>query len=324
MATDFNASQWAGINTRQPEKRDFNADFAEAAVTQEGFNRGLSPNKAVMGGMRSRQAAMDPMYELKRSQAMLGIATAAQQFQEGILSSQIKRQQIDDEAADTLALSGLSKLKTWEEKSQALMDIVPKSARGIQQASQMRLQLSQLRQMDWTSRAMLKIADKNPALAFRLGKMDPDSQEYVDAIQEAGSTTLRAGSIEVDQNYLNRVRQSGDLNAIAEVERAYNSKYPSLDERQAINVATLNAREKSDLRRTWEKAAAVLDAEVAELEQGTSATSKKYAAGARARAQSFRDRIAELGNEGAAPASTTNAPSSMNFIFKDGQLVPAR
>lgn len=185
MATEFDAVQWAQINAPRGTGRDFNADFAEAVETREGLRSGMAPNQAVMRGMRARQAALDPMFELKKSQAMLNIATTAQQFQENILSSQIKKQQIDDEAADTLALSTVTKLPTWDEKLKALTEITPRSARGIQQASQLRLQLSQLRQMDWSSKAMLSIAQKNPALAMRLSTMDPNSPEFIDAVQQA-------------------------------------------------------------------------------------------------------------------------------------------
>lgn len=185
MATDFDAVQWAQINAPRESKRDFNADFVEAVETQEGLRSGMTPNDAVIRGMQARQTRLDPMFELKKSQAMLNIASTAQQFQENILSSQIKRQQIDDEAADTLALSTVTKMQTWDEKLKALTEITPRSARGIQQASQLRLQLSQLRQMDWSSKAMLSIAQKNPALAWRLSRMDPNSPEFIDAIQTA-------------------------------------------------------------------------------------------------------------------------------------------
>lgn len=189
MATEFDAVQWAQINAPRGTGRDFNADFAEAVETREGLRSGMAPNQAVMRGMRARQAALDPMFELKKSQAMLNIATTAQQFQENILSSQIKKQQIDDEAADTLALSTVTKLPTWDEKLKALTEITPRSARGIQQASQLRLQLSQLRQMDWSSKAMLSIAQKNPALAMRLSTMDPTSPEFLDAVKAFEETS---------------------------------------------------------------------------------------------------------------------------------------
>lgn len=320
MATEFNAAQWAGINTRQPEKRDFNADYAEAAETQEGFNRGLSPNKAVMGGMRARQAALDPMYELKRSQAMLSIATTAQQYQENILSSQIKVRQIDDEAADTLAFSKVAEMGTWQERSEALSRIVPRSAKGVHMGVAMRQQLGQLRMQDWTSRAMLRIAEKNPGLAMRLSTMDPASPEFLDAIQEAASQT---DVIPVIKN----IQGDGGVsaNALINPKTGAFQVIPEAGAKvnEARELATIRAE--SSLSTFLSKQEATFDAQAAALEGSTRESDKKYAKELRAQAQSFRDKRTTLGKEEAAPASTNAPASSMNFIFnKDGQLVPAR
>lgn len=181
MATDFNAETWAQINAPRTPKRDFNADFVEAVETREGMRSGMAPNQAVIRGMQARQTVLDPMFELKKSQAMLNIASTAQQFQENILSSQIKQRQIEDEAADTLALSGITKFPTWEEKMKALTEITPRSARGIQQAVQMRLQLSQLRAMDTASKAFAKLTPQQMA---RVNQFEQGTTEWWDAIEE--------------------------------------------------------------------------------------------------------------------------------------------
>lgn len=325
MATNFDAVQWAQINAPQGSKRDFNADFVEAVETREGLRSGMSPNQSVMRGMRARQTALDPMFELKKSQAMLNIATTAQQFQQGILSSEIKRKQIDDEAADDLNSARIIKQFGGKPKEmlEALNSTFWKSARGIQNAVQMRLQLSELMDMDEVSQIYSKLDGVQRAQLYGLEK---GSQEWMGKVRNFPRSQA-AGSLQVDKEWLDSVRASGDATSIADAERMFKSKYPSLDERKAREMDTIAARAESSLSAFYARQEAEFESQAANLESSGTERDKQDAAALRAQAKTFKDKRASLGSGTAATTSvapaTNAAVPSVNFIFKDGKLVPA-
>jgi len=181
---EFDPAFWTNANAKRAQINTAEAERSAGQffATRDARNSGMGFMDSMREGMKNREAVFDPMFELKKEEMQAGIKMKAQQFQEAILSNKIKQAQIDDEAADNLAFSKLSEFKTWDERIKALNEIVPRSARGIQQATQMRLQLTQLRQMDAASRAESKLTAKQLAAANRFER---GSEEWWKAVDEA-------------------------------------------------------------------------------------------------------------------------------------------
>lgn len=307
---EFDPAFWTNANAKRAQINTAEAERSAGQffATRDARNSGMGFMDSMREGMKNREAVFDPMFELKKMKLQTEIKSAAQRMQEDILSSKIKQQQIDDEAADNLALSNVAKFQTWEEKANALNTIVPKSARGIQQANMMRLQLSQLRMADYSSRAMASIAQKNPALALKISSMEPNSPEWIAAIEEGAAVDNKPQGIAI-------TLPSGKT-----VEAVYNAKgggYTLVQdqaEKLKTITETLGAKEKSALSVFYNKEAAKLEAEAAGLERSTRETDKKAAAGLREEAASYRKKLEGFSTPQSEPTATT-APKMTRADF---------
>lgn len=321
---EFDPAFWTNANAKRAQINTADAERSAGQffATRDAARSGMGFMNSMREGMKNREAVFDPMFALKQSEMQANIAGRAMQIQEGILSSQIKKAQIDDEAADNLAFSKVAGLKTWEEKANALNTIVPKSARGIQQANMMRLQLTQLRMSDYTSRAMTSIAQKNPALALRISAMEQGSPEWIAAIEEGAAIDNKPQGIAI-------TLPSGKT-----VEAVYNAKgggYTLVQdqaEKLKTITETLGAKEKSALSVFYNKEAAKLEAEASGLERSARETDKKAAAALREEAASYRKKLEGFSSPVPAtaptPSTTPKITSRADFDLRLNQYNSAR
>lgn len=187
---EFDPAFWTNANAKRAQINTAEAERSAGQffATRDARNSGMGFMDSMREGMKNREAVFDPMFELKKKQMEAQILGTAAQMADHIRSLEIKKQQMADEQEDNNALAGLSKFKTWDEKARALAEITPKSARGIQQVTQLRLQLAQLKSMDAASRAVMKMTPQQLAAVNRYEQGSDEWWAAVDKTKSAGET----------------------------------------------------------------------------------------------------------------------------------------
>lgn len=156
---EFNAMDWLAVNRQRDvdaEKRfeDQRADFAEASAARDALWSGGNLQQATQMGREARARFVDPMYELKKAETQTKILATAANAADNIRSLEIRNMQFAEEQEDANKFQSIVKAANGDRKKilELLNSTFFKSPRGIQNATQARIQISELMDMDETSK----------------------------------------------------------------------------------------------------------------------------------------------------------------------------
>lgn len=195
---------WLAANRAiQPKPRDFNADFAEAVGTQQGFNEGLSPNEAVLRGIQARESTTDPLFQLKKLNFQTQIAGHVAQLADQARALQMRNDQIANEQLDKNALAQMAVESKGD--PQKLIEL---GRQFVPQSSYGRLAATEIIRSATTS------ADYHDYIK-RISALDPDSRTAIESIDDPvmRKQALRVAEQAMAQHKANTIAEA-EINAL--------------------------------------------------------------------------------------------------------------
>lgn len=212
--TEFNAMEW--LKAADQRAAEGKASAEETAgqffASRDAVRKGAGFLDTMQAGLKNRQAVMDPLFELKKAKMQTDILQAASGFQQQILSNKIRQKQLDDEAADDLSAANIIRDYSgdMDKQLEALNTTFWKTPRGIQNATQWRLQIARIKSADAASKAVSKLT---PQQLAAVSQYEQGSAEWWNAIEKLQPKEKTYAPTNEEQLIAaeKRLREEGDI-----------------------------------------------------------------------------------------------------------------